>query len=357
MNKLTVALFLLIIFSGKIGYSQNQFQFEKIDPVEKGFSINKLDSMGSFLEQAGSSSLMIIVDGKIIYDWGNSNKKLLVHSIRKALLNSLYGIYIGNGTIDTSLTLKELKIDDINSLTEAEKKATIADLLKSRSGIYHNAAAVAESMLKKMPERGSHEPNETYYYNNWDFNTLGFILEKITGESLYDLFYQHIAQPLGMDFSNNIITVKNPEEDWEIPDVDGFYQYETNKSKYPAYHFRLTARDMALYGQLYLNKGKWNGKQIVPEKWIEISTEPYSLTNEKYGIGYGMLWNVLMPNENRGAKSFYHTGVGIHMLGIYPSADMVLIHRVNTEKDYNFQEGDFYQMISMVWNSKENGDQ
>ena len=353
MTKYLITIITIIFLLVNPTYSQNSVFLEKIDPAKKGFSKNRLDSLGIFLEKAGSSSLMILVDGQEVYNWGNTDKKLLVHSIRKPLLNSLYGIYIENGTIDTTLTLKELQIDDIDSLTETERSATIADLLKSRSGVYHNAAAVAKSMLDKMPERGSHKPNEFYYYNNWDFNTLGFILEKLTGESLYDLFYKNIAQPLGMSYSNNYITLKNTNDNWEIPDVDGFYQYETDKSKYPAYHFRLSAKDLALYGQLYLNNGNWNGEQIIPEDWIEVSTKPYSITNENYGIGYGMLWNILIPNENRKTKSYFHTGVGIHMLGIYPESNLVLIHRVNTEKETKFHEGNFYQMISMVWNSKE----
>lgn len=353
MNRYLIIIITVLLLVNST-YSQNSNALEKIDPGKIGFSKKKLDSLGIFLEKAGSSSLMILADGKEVYQWGNTDKKLLVHSIRKALLNSLYGIYIENGTIDTTLTLQELEIDDIQpGLSEIEKSATIADLLKSRSGIYHNAAAVAKSMLDKMPERGSHKPNEVYYYNNWDFNTLGFILEKLTGEDLYDLFHRHIAQPLGMSYNNNIVTVKDPDDNWEIPDVDGFYQYETNKSRYPAYHFRLSAKDLALYGQLYLNNGKWNGEQIIPEEWIERSTKPYSITNENYGIGYGMLWNVLVPNENRNTKSYFHTGVGIHMLGIYPESNLVLIHRVNTEKEYKFHQGNFYQMIGMVWNSKE----
>ncbi len=346
---------LILILTTLISFSchQNKNLLIKVNPAEKGFSQTKLDSLGSYLEKTNSEALMILTDGKIVYEWGNTDKKLLVHSIRKALLNSLYGIYIDNGTIDTTMTIGQLKIDDINPLTETEKSATIADLLKSRSGIYHNAAAVSEGMLASMPERGIHKPNEEYYYNNWDFNTLGFILEKQTGETIFDLFNQHIAQPLGMKYANNYITVKNPDDNWTIPNVDGFYQYEEDKSKYPAYHFRLSAKDLALYGQLYLNKGKWNGKQIIPEDWIEISTKPYSITNENYGIGYGMLWNVLIPNENRKTKSFFHTGVGIHMLGVYPESNLVLVHRVNTEEEYRFHQGNFYQMISMVWDSKE----
>jgi CubicO group peptidase (beta-lactamase class C family) len=357
MNNSLKTLFVIILYFTLVNssISQTRFIIEHIDPVEKNFSANKLDSLDKFLENAGSSSLLILVDGKVVHEWGDISNKHLIHSIRKTLLNSLYGIFIGNGTIDTTLTLKELEIDDIEPrLSELEKSATIADLLKSRSGIYHNAAAVSEGMLKNRPERGSRKPNEFYYYNNWDFNTLGYILEKLTGQSIYDLFYENIAQPLSMDYSNNYITVENPSEDWKIPDVDGFYQYETNNSKFPAYHFRLSTRDLALFGQLYLEEGIWEGKQIIPKSWIEASTKPYSITNEYYGIGYGMLWSVLIPNEDRPSKSFYHTGTGVHMLGVYPGSNLVLVHRVDTEKDYTFNEGDFYKMISLVWSSMEN---
>lgn len=50
---------------------------------------------------------------------------------------------------------------------------------------------------------------------------------------------------------------------------------------------------------------------------IEASTKAYSITNPGYGIGYGMLWNVLMSIETRQSKFFYHTAAGIHMLGVY----------------------------------------
>lgn len=334
-------------------FAQNEYPLDFAGSPDRYFSTEKLDTLTAFLEQSGSSSLMILHDGKVIYEWGDTEKKHLIHSIRKAILNSLYGIYISNGTIDTTLTLEQLGIDDIEpSLSTLEKSATIADLLRSRSGIYHPAAAVSEGMLRNMPQRGSHRPNETYFYNNWDFNVLGHILEEFTGESLYDLFNMKIAGPLGMEYSNRHISVVNPQEDWQIPDVDGFYQYETNKSLYPAFHFRLSARDMALYGQLYLDNGQWNGTTLIPKEWIDASTQPYSVTNKNVGIAYGMLWNVLMETESRKSKSYYHTGVGIHMLGIYPSSKVVLIHRVDTEKKHSFQERDFYRMISLVWDSK-----
>jgi CubicO group peptidase (beta-lactamase class C family) len=338
-------------FSLNTSIAQNTYTLEHVAPESKDFSLEKLDSLSLFLDNAGSSSLLILKEGKVVYEWGNTQKKHTVHSIRKALINSLYGIYVSNETIDTTATLKQLKIDDIApSLSESEKNATVADLLKSRSGIYHSSAATNQAMLDQMPERGIHQPNEAYFYNNWDFNVLGYILEEATGKSIYDLFYEHIAKPLGMQYANEYVSIY-PESD-SIPQTDGFYQYDLSKSKYPAYHFRLSSRDLALYGQLYLNKGTWNGQQIIPEEWIELSTKAHSVYNENYGIAYGMLWNVLMKTESRKSKSFYHTGVGIHMLGVYPASNVVLIHRVDTEKDYRFNQGDFYKMISLVWNAE-----
>ena len=61
-----------------------------------------------------------------------------------------------------------------------------------------------------------------------------------------------------------------------------------------------------------------------------------------------------MKTENRSSNSFYHTGTGVHMLAVYPTSKMVLVHRVDTEKAYNFKEDKLYKMIDLVWSAKEN---
>lgn len=335
---------------------QNTYPISKAKNItELGFNQGKLDSLTAFLETSGSSSLMILAENQIAYEWGVTNEKHTIHSIRKALLNSLIGIYVSKGVIDTTATLSSLGIDDIHSLTDIEKSATLADILKSRSGIYHPAAAVSEGMLRKMPKRGSHKPGEAFYYNNWGFNVLGYILEEKTGKSVYELFFDHIAQPLGMSYQGTYSKIypKADDEEIDFPDTDGFYQYELEKSKYPAYHFRLSTRDLALYGQLFLNNGEWKGKQIVPKDWIEYSIKPYNVTYRPAGLAYGIFWRVLMKTETRSSSSFYHTGAGIHMLGVYPNSKVVLVHRVQTEKEFNFGDDQFMQMIGKVWASKD----
>ena len=328
--------------------------FTYTEPEQLGYSSEKLELLKAHLEESGASSMLLLADGKVIFDWGDTGRKHTIHSIRKCLLNSLYGIAVAEGIIDTTLTLRELGIEDNEpGLSENELDARIIDLLKSRSGVYHQAAAVSEGMLRGMPERDRFRPGEHYYYNNWDFNVLGAILEEKTGLSIYELFRTQIAIPLGMhDYRGKYTSIDGEQEGVEIPDTDGFYQYEKSKSNYPAYHFRMSARDLALYGQLYLQKGEWEGKQLVPAGWIEISTYPWSVYNPEYGLARGMLWGVILPREDGGSNSFYHTGAGMHMLGVYPSSGLVLVHRVDTENDFSFEQDDLYKMIDLVFSAK-----
>lgn len=343
---------MLLIFTGNSCSKKQTFTYST--PESQGFSTEKLENLQDHLESSGSSAMMIIVDGEIILEWGEVNKKHLIHSMRKAMLNSLYGIAVARGQIDTSMTLRELRIDDIEpALSEIELDVRVADLLKSRSGIYHDAAAVSDGMRANQPERGTHLPGEHYYYNNWDFNVLGAILEQETGRSIYEMYLNEIAIPLGMfDYKGEYCSIDGEVPGVEMPDTDGYYQYEKSQSQYPAYHFRMSARDLALYGQLYYNYGKWDNQQIISEEWIDISTKPYSMYDPKYGNAYGMLWYVRIPDENTVRNSFYHTGLGMHMLGVYPDSKLVFVHRVDTEGDYSFNHMDLINMIGLLFDSK-----
>jgi CubicO group peptidase (beta-lactamase class C family) len=333
--------------------SAQQDSFERVSPADAGFNPDSLEKLAEFLATSGTSSMIIAYDGKILFEWGDIYHKHTIHSIRKAMLNSLYGFYVNKGVIDTSITIRELGIDDIEpGLTESEKDARIADLLKSRSGIYHDAAAEAPGMMVNKPERGSHQPGEAYYYNNWDFNALGTIFEELTEQSIYEAFYNDIARPIGMQQFIGTYESIDQSDDLPIPQTDGFYQHEPDRSIHPAYHFRMSAHDMALYGTLYMNNGRWNGRQIIPREWIEASTRSYSVTNRYMDFGYGMLWNVIDANEERASKSFFHTGVGIHMLGVYPESKLVFVHRVDTENDFSFPQSNLYRIIGMMFGAQ-----
>jgi CubicO group peptidase (beta-lactamase class C family) len=317
---------------------------EYVAPEDVGWSSKKLEEAKAFAEKINSAAVMVLCDGKVFISWGNVAKKYNIHSIRKPLLSALYGIYWARGKINLEATLEELKIDDIPpSLTKEEKKATVGDLLKSRSGVYHEAAAETKDMAEMRPKRGSHPHDTFFYYNNWDFNALGTIFEKVTGAKIFEAFKKEIAEPIGM-------------EDFSLDDCQ--YSYEENKSKHPAYNFRMTARDMARFGLLYLRKGNWNGRQIIPQDWIEKSTKAYSIVNEEMGVGYGYMWNVVKPGTAfsnilfDGKGGFYHTGVGIHTLAVLPEHKIVYIYRYDTDGEYQDPGEATIQLVSMIMNAR-----
>jgi len=304
-----------------VSSENDENRLEYVTPEEVGYSSELLNDAKQFAEQSGYAAVMALYDGKVFFSWGNITKNYWCHSIRKPFLGALYGIHIAEGHINPDATLHDLGIDDIPPvLTQEEKQATVRDLLMSRSGVYHDAAAETQEMKDQRPARGSHPPGTFYYYNNWDFNALGTILEQQTGTEIFEEFKKRIADPIGM-------------EDFSVDNC--YYQYEESLSMHPAYCFRMSARDMARFGVLYQKNGNWNGSQIIPADWISESTTSYSVMDTASGTGYGYLWYVI-PDGSAfaqliGASGYFHTGIGIHLMLVIPEWKLVFVERYDTD--------------------------
>ncbi|MCK0196835.1 beta-lactamase family protein [Ancylobacter sp. 6x-1] len=268
---------------------------------------DRLTRLGAEAERLPVTALVILQDDAIIETFGDSAAKVDVVSVRKSLLGALIGIAVDAGQIRLDATLADLGIDDIPpSLTPQERQATVRDLLMARSGIYHPAAHETAPMKRDRPARGSHAPGTFWLYNNWDFNALGTIYRRATGLDIFQAFATKIAGPIGMqDF---------------VP-ADGRYVREPI-SEHPAYPFRLTARDAARFGRLYLQGGSWNGKQIVPAQWVRDSTSTFSQTG-RGRLGYGYLWWTL-PSDRYGAGAAFAAGYGGQMIAIVPEKKLVV---------------------------------
>ena len=132
-------------------------------PELLGWSPEKLTAAKAYSEQIGSAAVMIVDNVIVVGAWGEISHKFQIHSMRKPIMSALIGIHITEGHIDLSKTMEELRIDDKEpSLSKDEKQATIADLIKSRSGIYHPALGEAPAMKAMRPERHSHSPHRWY---------------------------------------------------------------------------------------------------------------------------------------------------------------------------------------------------
>lgn len=291
------------------------------DVANYSWSLEKLRSAEEFSKNSGSASVMIIDNGKLIYSWGKNDEKFYVASVRKSFLGLLYGYYVGQ-QIRLDATLLDYNIDDQNpSLNTQERQATIRSLLSSSSGIYHPAAATDNNDL---PSRNSTKAGEAFYYNNWDFNALGTIFEQRTGRSIFQVFADSIGNRIGLqDF------------DWQ---TDGRYDY-SDVSMHPAYHFDMTARDMARIGWLVLNKGAWNGKQLIPANWIDTITTAQMPVSMDYGGGsYGFMWWIhdggyLVDFSGVSKDAFSAQGNMSQLILVVPSRRLVLVHRAKKNLD------------------------
>ncbi len=296
------------------GTASGSFWQRAKSPESLGWSSTRLAKLRPVLENLHSTALMIVTDGEVVFEWGRTANNLASHSTRKSLISALYGIAVAEGSIDLAATLEELGIGDRVPLTSAEKRATVEDLLKARSGVYIPAAGEVEGMRRRRPDRGSHPPGTHWYYNNWDFNVLGTVIRERAGEDIYEAFDRRIANPLGMqDYS--------PERQ--------AYAYERNFSQHPAYPFLISARDLARFGQLYLDGGSWKEKQIIPTRWVKESTRSYSPTDQRH-LGYGYLWWVV-TGDFHGIQDgdYYASGLGGQMVLVLPRIDTVVVHRTN----------------------------
>jgi CubicO group peptidase (beta-lactamase class C family) len=300
-----LAALLLLCSSWALAEPGRHWQTAKRD--EKPWSADISRDVQDFAGEHKPTAIMVVRDDDIIASWGDIGAKVNVRSVRKSLLSALYGIAVNDGRIKLDSTLAELGIDDSSP---AEKAATVRQLLMERSGIYHLAAYETGQMKERRPARESHPPGSFWYYNNWDFNALGTIYRQSV-DDVFASFEKRIARSIGMeDFSA----------------ADGLYLKEASSS-HPAYVFRVSARDLARFGLLFLNGGRWNGTQLVPSQWVTESTTRLSDT-EQPERGYGYLWWTF-TDARSGLSAFFANGYGGQLVVIVPSKRLVLVELVD----------------------------
>ncbi len=220
----------------------------------------------------------------------------------------------------------------------------------SRSGVYHEAACETPEMRDARPARGSHPPGTFWYYNNWDFNALGTIFRQETGRDIFEEFRRKIARRVGMqDFQTSRCR----------------YQYESEYSDHPCYVFRMSARDRARFGQLFLQRGRWGRRQIIPEFWVDESTYPYSDTEESTGLPgfyYGLMWWIETPETFRRLfsdsrlhhlRAFSANGNGGQLIMVVPDTEMVIVFAVDMYAGGDMEVEETLPMLETIVTARE----
>ena len=274
----------------------------------------------AYAKTLSTDTLLIVSHGKAVASLGDASKRYNVHSIRKALLSALVGQHAGKGPkrIDLDATLAQLGIDDSpDPLSPRQKQATVRHLIRSVSGINHRAAA-EEGQREERTRRlgtGENEPGSKWAYNNWDYNVLTTIFERRTGLSIGAAFMAGFAIPAGM-------------ADFSAPDVS--YVATPQVSKHRAAMFRMSGRDLALFGQLYLNGGAVDGKRLLPRSWIDrIAAEAVGTGMGGLRAGHSYLWWVPAPDTGLPAGSFWALGLGHQAVIVVPAWHTVIVHQAD----------------------------
>jgi CubicO group peptidase (beta-lactamase class C family) len=310
-----LALLAALLFWSGCASAEPGVEWKTIDPKGPAQASPIQAAVQSYAGKYKPTAVMIVQDGRVVATSGDVSRKVNVRSVRKSFLSALYGVAIERGQIKLESTLAQLGIDDTApSLSPEEKRATVRELLMARSGVYHPAAYETREQKSVRPPRGAHPPGTFWYYNNWDFNALGAIYGKATDAKVFDSFEKLIARPLGMqDFTAH----------------DGTF-IRDHSSHYPAYVFSMSARDLARFGFLFLNKGQWNGASVVPSQWTAESTKTYSETDRK-DRGYGYLWWTLDAGA-WGRDAIYAAGYGGQLIVIVPEKHLVAVQVVELDE-------------------------
>ncbi|MDQ1088762.1 serine hydrolase [Siphonobacter sp. SORGH_AS_1065] len=262
-----------------------------------------------------AQAVVAIQKERIILEVGDTRRLINCHSARKSIMDLLIGIAVEKGMLRLDQTLGELGIDESKTpLTHQEKTATVRDLLMAKSGVYLPAEAETDFAKANRPKRDQYKPGDFFFYNNFDFNVLGAILEKETGQTIGGFMDKYLAQPLGLqDFAPSNVVYGNP---WPI---------RNDQSDYRVYWIFLSARDMARIGAMVSQKGVWMGKPIVSASWIEESFQPYTQTLDKSMWpfdAYGYLWWI-----DKDTQTYWADGFGGQFLLVDPTRGLAIAQR------------------------------
>lgn len=242
-----------------------------INQLTKGLPRNtpskKLEkAMEKYLEavkNAGQDlhSIMIVQHGNVLAEkWmseGKEDEPHVLNSVSKTFTASAIGFAIAEGKLKLTDKVISFFPDQLPAnISENLEAMTIRDLLTMTCG--HDSDLRSNERAAKNADKGwveqflaypvDHKPGTFFAYNSPGTYMLSAIVQKVTGEKLVDYLYPRLFRPLG------IVNVKWQESPEGI-NCGGWGLY-------------LKTEDLAKMGQLFLQKGKWNGQQVLPEEWI-----------------------------------------------------------------------------------------
>lgn len=284
--------------------------FVRVTPENQGISSDLFTALLRELDASKDTEMhhfMALRHGKVICEcnFAPYPKGMwhITHSMCKSITGMAIGMLIEEEKLKLDENIYDIFPDHINAFSKIFRPViTVENLLTMTSGITFNESGIVSGndwLGSFLNASVNGKPGTEFQYNSLNTYVLSAIVTKRTGETLTEYLTPRLFGPLGITK----------------------YYWETCPKGITkgGWGLFLCAEDMAKLGQLYLQRGKWNGQQLVSEYWIEISTARHLKTqNDTYGYGY-QLWMEQRPG------SFEYNGMLGQNVIIYPDMDMVLV--------------------------------
>ena len=308
-------------------------KWQRGTPASHGIDAAKLQAALQYItahcKQDKLGELMIAYNGVAIHQGNSTNRIHNIWSCSKSFTSTALGLLIADGRC----TLDTLAADIDPNLHELYPKATLREFVTMTSGFSAKGRSRWDdensdwSLTPYEPDTPHFAPGSAYAYWDEAQMTLGRLLTRVARQNLRDYLNERVFQPIGM---GEVEWLHEGEIDG-IPICNGC----TN--------VKLNANQLARFGHLYLNGGKWNGKQIIPADWVEQATKtqvsvelPVGKTDRVNVRGpgaYGFNWWT-NGGENRmpdaPPRTFYASGLHHNLLFVIPEWDMVVV-RMGTD--------------------------
>ena len=296
---------------------------ENLSPLPETVTIaGEARNLDEFLTLTQTTALLVIKDGEILFEdyylGTNQDDRRISWSMAKSFLSALFGIAVENGQIgslDDQVTeyvpaLKNTAYDGAsirNVLNMASGAAFDEDYLDPKSDINRMGRVLAlggsmDEFAASLTER-ARAPGNGRQYVSIDTHVIGMVLRAATETNIHDYFLDNLWSKIG-------------------PGADAFYLTDGNDVAFVLGGLNMRTRDYALFGQLMLQGGVWNGQPVIPADWVaESTTASAPPDTEGTGVEYGYQWWV--PEDSHG--DYFAVGIYEQYIYIDPAANMVIV--------------------------------
>jgi CubicO group peptidase (beta-lactamase class C family) len=290
---LGIGLFSATVFS----FGQTTHQLPRSDPEKQGVSSSALVELVGALDRQieGMHSLMIVRHGQVIAEgWWTpyaADQNHVLYSLSKSFTSTAVGLAVTEGKLSIDDEVMKFFPDEMPAGASNNLKAMrVRDLLTMSTGHQDEPPTASEEVSAKsfLAQAVPHLPGTHFKYNTAATFMQSAIVQKVTGQTVLDYLRPRLFEPLG---------IQNPV--WD-PNFQGI--------SLGGYGLRVRTEDIAKFGQLYLQQGKWNGKQLLPASWIALATTKQvsngSNPKSDWNQGYGFQFWRCRHNAFRGDGAF-----------------------------------------------------